>query len=363
MKQRDGSKFVGLGSFVALSLLGGCVLSEPEEQTGEVDQAIITCPGWWCGSNSPVIDNRGFHELNEDGLPEPEHGFRLVDYRKNGASYALDVRNGKLTGIGSPSVGTISGQSLLGSYMIVKNGGLTYAIAVFGVTPVDYWADNGAVPKKQVESYLLNWTAVDANGDFFPYMRWQNVCSNPPSETAESTLHMNANNTLLFEGDRVEAATKRDNAVDTTGKWFNFGCAGHALAKMYLTGHVEAAKVDGYDTTLDERTTILKMFSGDYCGDGTPFTVAGQKLGWMDHRGWMTYDPQNPPLSIEARWYAGGARCLTVPRVAANPTTLSTQVFPGNIKSYIDMRCSIPVCSPLNPFDLARFHLVSGNPQ
>ena len=159
---------------------------------------------------------------------------------------------------------------------------------------------------------------------------------------------------VVFEGDRVDSLAKTVTGIDTG--WFNIGCAGHALAKLHLTGHTQGAQVGaGYVTSVAERTTMLKMITGDYCGEGIPFTVAGVDLTWRDHRSWMGFDPLD--ASTEARWTPDGASCLNEPRLASNPTDLGSKTFEDVGKAIAEMCPKLQKCgAPQGE------HMVSGNP-
>ncbi|MEO8553334.1 MAG: ADYC domain-containing protein, partial [Kofleriaceae bacterium] len=141
-------------------------------------------------------------------------------------------------------------------------------------------------------------------------------------------------------------------------RWFNLGCAQSTLAKLYLTGHVQAADVAGFATTIPQRTTMLKMLSGDYCGGGQPFTVAGQALEWGDREGTMTI---TQPARVEAYWDERGAACLNTPRVVAHQTSLGNSTFaPLGVQAMIDLACPLPSCNAYRP-PPTTFHLTSAN--
>ena len=92
------------------------------------------------------------------------------------------------------------------------------------------------------------------------------------------TRAMKKHHALVFEGDRINVRTLTVDSIEP--RWFNIGCAETALAKMHLNGHTHpAALYSGLPfVSRLERQTFLKMITGDYCGHGRPFTVAGQPL-------------------------------------------------------------------------------------
>src|SRR5262249_25624302 len=184
---------------------------------------------------------------------------------------------------------------------------------------------------------VRGWSTVQSAG--LPAEKPEPLCPHPPTSKDEA-LGLNSYDSVIFEGDRVDAAAKTIGAkIDP--RWFNIGCAGHTLAKMALTGHTESAVKLGFSTSIAQRQTMLKMLSADYCGDGTPFTVSGQPLQWADDLGWMHAAPD---AQLEARWTSTGASCLMKPRVEAHPTKASFVAFHSNaeLEARIAAHCRRP---------------------
>lgn len=328
---------------VALVLVCACVVPEPEhENVSEVEQ-LLGCPEWMCQSNSPVIDNYGFHELNVSGVENSAH-IALHSASLSGSPVTISVSGGQLRARLTSGV-VITGSQLTGLTLNLKlNGVLTYQLRVLYVSEAPLWAGGQQV---WVPTYLLQWTVIGTS-------RWTNVCPLPDKD-----MGMQAYHSVVFEGDRINAKNKWISDTPDT-RWFNIGCAGHTLAKMYLTGHTYASKAWGYDTKVDERRTMLKMLSGDYCGHGTPYTVAGTPLDWKDDHGWMKYI--DPNSTLEARWTQYGARCLNTPRIEASQYAPGLAVFPDVVAS-IAAECSIPACDdPPTADEFMGYHLLSANP-
>jgi hypothetical protein len=346
-----------LACIVVVSLVACVSPSQPDLEVA----AKITCDDWMCGMNSPLIESFGLHELNLDGLPNAQ-GFAISSVTRGFGTYSLAVVNGHIIGtrIAGPlfTLPQISGQNLVNTMIrVTHEGSALYVIRIGEVdSNVDPWASTGAMPAPHLESYLLEWSPTS---DGQPINEWLNLCSQPPAvDPYDDALGMNQFHTLVFEGERIDAPTKTISST-LDKRWVNFGCAGSTLAKLYLTGHVQAAKVAGFTTTLDERRTMLKLLSADYCGNGTPFTVAGQPLWWKDDHGWMDYGERS---HLEARWTPRGAACLETPRVAYNHTTLGDDTFP-DIEQAITAVCRRPpTCGDADPEHLAGYHLASGNP-
>lgn len=349
---------------VALATLAVGCTAPGSENLGVITQPLA-CPIWQCGSNSPEIDGYGFHELNEQGLLNRE-GFWIEGFEKNGVAYRADVTNGRLRGIDDAGEEVLSGTSLAGAQLRVRhNSGLRYLVRVTAVTTAQpFWAKLAHHPT--LETYLLEWIRTHDGVHPAPRHHWRNVCSKAVADdTNPELLGMWGEHTVLFEGERIEAEPKLiEDEIDES--WFNLGCAGHALAKLYLTGHTHAAQSAGFATSIGERQAMLKMFAADYCGTGFPFTVAGVALSWKDEYGWMKHSSRS--VTLEARWSKDGPTCLETPRADANPTVESLSVFPSGVEAAIEEMCGRPQrCSELDepnedPHDLAGSHVVSANP-
>lgn len=311
--------------------------------------------------NSPQIAEFGFWELNLPttlgvaGLPN-NVGLQLLEFIQGNQAYLPRVIGGRL--IATSAQATLAGNQLVNGFFLLRNGSRTFKLRVTEVSTVQSWAiqpTTGTYPV--LESYKLDWFEF-VNGNWGDP---RNMCPNPPSRESSDLLTMSGTNiyrTLLFEGDRIDAIKKLDTGIDTT--WFNLGCAGSALAKMALTGHTEASRVTGaFNTTLAERQTMLKMFAADYCGDGTPFTVAGQPLNWSDDHGTMKLVAPLPSLILESRWTASGAACLDKPRVDVHPTSLGASTFVGGVYPKVMALCpQLPQCADAS-FNNDGYHLLT----
>jgi hypothetical protein len=124
---------------------------------------------------------------------------------------------------------------------------------------------------------------------------------------------------FLFTGDRFTLNATVVDPGPGTG-WFNVACVGTAPAKLHLMRHTEASSRETFTTTRDERQTMLKLLTADYCGAGERFTRDGQPLRYQDGHGWYLNDAINTkdPVTlgnIEALWGPEGATCLSRPRL------------------------------------------------
>lgn len=357
---------------VATILAPGCVTDVRDEPSKTVQQNIGSCDTWMCGSNSPQIAEFGFWELavppNTSVAGQPNNaGLSLVRFEKGLGRYLPRVVKGKLVALPTTSVPpfnvVLTGSSLVGGALLLRNGPRQFKLRVDATGEVKSWAQpsDPAVPRVALESYLLDWSEMAPNG---AYERFVNMCNHPGGRDATGMNGPLSYQTLLFEGDRINATEKTVYGVDPT--WFNLGCAGSALAKMALTGHTEAARIaHSFNTSPLERQTILKMFAGDYCGDGTPYTVAGQPLNWADERGTMKMPAllASPPLQVvrEARWTPDGAACLDQPRIDVHWTALGDQTFAANGKVLDQVLAHCPSLKPCdgNTLDFSGYHLIT----
>ena len=271
---------------LSLFILAACT---DQLSVAEVDQSLGgQCPIWQCGSNSPFIDNYSFHEANKYGLPN-DAGFRIVSFKDRwGTPLQLDVAGGHMIGRNTQGIGVLFGQQLVGSTILMVNSlsQRQFLVRVNAVGSVFYWATlpTGVQPSR--ETYLLEWVLTIDGVNPAPNSRYQNVCKLAGRVAGADLLGMNGYHTVLFEGERINAAAKTiDPRLDID--WFNIGCAGHTLAKLELTGHTEVAHYVGFTTTIDQRQTMLKMLVADYTGSGIPYTIAwhAAQLGrrqWLD---------------------------------------------------------------------------------
>lgn len=216
---------------------------------------------WGRGSNSPIVDGaaingRAFHELNMTGTP-------------NAAGLIVTAVKGRQIDVRDAS-------------------GVAHTILIASVGTVTMSVGN---PDK-VPIYRMTYTNA---AQPVP----QPLCTSSPNEA------------INFSGDRYDATTKTVIATgEETRGWINIACQGTALAKLYLARHTEVSQ--RVATTRAERQAMLKMLTGDVCGDGTAFTVQGQPLLWKDEKHVTTFAAA--PASIEAVWSDTGAVCLDKPR-------------------------------------------------
>lgn len=318
------------------------------------------CPRFGCGANSPVVDTFEIHELSLRPGQQNLQGFEIETPNKvpaliqRGQIWQLHVQDGRIFGTQKAGAVRLEGQALIGATIPVKRGKQRYVLEINGVRDMQFFVP----PYDRVEAYTLGWREITKD-------RSQNLCSAikdledqaiaDPEGLARETLGMAVFESIVFEGDRVDADAKT-MAPKADDSWFNFGCAGHALAKLRLTHNTVHGQAAGLPRAWEQRQATLKMLAADYCGTGLPFTVAGQPLVWRGDQ--MVF--WRPPRVLEARWNEQGAMCLVEPRLV-HPTPAGARAFP-DIWQAIQMFCQPQKCLDLDPYDDDGADRITGNP-
>jgi hypothetical protein len=349
-------------TLLGLVLLSSCAVPSEEEETESVEQAVYhndKCDPLLCGMNAAELTNGFFHELNLDGL-ENDEGYSLVGVSKNGVSYRLSVLQGKIsaTSLGIAGSTTLSGANLIGLKLRLKKWSSTYntyyyyIISIRDVASAQYWAKRtNGLPTPPIETYELVFSSEST-----PWLSTYMCRDGAEFVFGGDPRAMRKHHALVFEGDRINVQSLEVESLDA--RWFNFGCAETALAKMQLNGHTHASMTAGLWVPRLERQTFLKMIAADYCGTGRPFTVSGQRLRWTDDHGTMTI-ASTVPKTMEARWDSEGPTCLNTPRIDAHPTDASRVAFPRGAEAAIASVCQRPPpCAQFAPVH----HITSWNP-
>jgi hypothetical protein len=312
------------------------------------------CPPWGC-ANSPEVMHYGMHEANlfgkrdHNGLSLQRGGpnKRAQIWSAAGVPYDLYIEKNRFIGVSHDGQSTLHGQALLLAELhVVRKGQPFYNITIRRVREIKFLVGK----PDPIEVYSLTWhypgTGLNAS---------KGVCNGPPSSQTRKDrgemLDMLHDETLIFAGDRIDSTAMTLNR-DPDFDWFNFGCAGHTLAKLHLTRNTITSQPE--DDWAGRQAT-LKMLVGDYCGNGTPITESGTPLRWQSEL--MPYFPT--PGSIEARWDEFGAKCLSKPRLGE-----SSPNFP-DVWGAIEAACTTlpPTCDNTNVYDFAGYRRVSAIPQ
>lgn len=398
MQRRTGTVAV-----VAISMIAACGIDPEREPSrgsggdpsvGETRQSVISpvggpCPQFACGANSPVLEVDGFHDFNllssaqeSPAVTTPnDAGFSIaaVNHRATitsakGLAYDLRVEDGHIVGRCRTTPCTVlRGAALVGAKIPILREKDRFTIEIATVRQMTYFLGGGTT-----EAYTLRWTPTDG--------QTTNLCDNiqvlidnlaaQPGGSGQDggkigkyqqleLMGMTVFETVVFEGDRIDAAKRTmSKDADTDDNWFNIGCAGAALSKVHLTRNSvhsqlpPATPPPAGPRFWEQRQATLKMYSADYCGTGTAFTVAGQALVW---KGDQMTDFWAPPLELEARWNEKGAICLAKPRMLHPTSALGASTFP-DILNLVPQECSIPACKNTNFVDYDGADRVSANP-
>jgi ADYC domain-containing protein len=83
---------------------------------------------------------------------------------------------------------------------------------------------------------------------------------------------------------------------------FTLACRGSAIAKCVELGYKP------WTGLSVELAACVRALRGDYCGDGTPYTVDGTLVNLYDRAGVV---PDGVAWTPEAEWTANGARCVS----------------------------------------------------
>ena len=321
---------------LSVVMVGACAGADLE--LAEVDQEASKCQVEVCGTNSPEIDNMGFHDLDMTRNLANDTGFRLVGFEQKGQDYDLVVRGAQLFGVSAND--SISGQDLVGAFIIIEHSNRDqYAIRIkeVGTLPIPIPPLDPSQPTT-VETYELDYSRMSYGQ---PSREWKNICGAIPFDDLGNheygrmeTFGQDPKHSILFEGDRIHLDSMRIEN-NWAPDWFNIGCSGHTLAKLFLTRNASVSQ--GHNGLFEERQTSLRVLTGDYCGTGRPFTVAGQKLVWTG--GQMPF--MATPDAIEAQWNENGAICLDTPRMAQPTTETGMKMYPRvqELEDAIEAQC------------------------
>jgi hypothetical protein len=121
-----------------------------EPRTEEVQQQVLLCDGWLCGTNSPQIAEFGFWQLQMPpvlGTPgQPNNvGLQILAFVTEPplTLYLPRVHAGKLTASRTLSDGTtitLSGLALKNGWFWLRNGARNFKITIREVGTVESWA-------------------------------------------------------------------------------------------------------------------------------------------------------------------------------------------------------------------------------
>jgi hypothetical protein len=247
---------------VASSLLSGCVAGE--QSITAIDQATTTANGVSPNGVSP-------NGVSPNGVSP--NGITLNGVSPNGVS-----PNGTAIGI------AVTGAPLAGAGIV----GSTWPGHVSNGTDVSLRIDaamQGTGANADVWSYRFS---VLAEGI------WRPLCLD------------SADNEIF--ADSVPGTWNYAQGVAGGGSYhpeasgFTLACRGSAIAKCVELGYKP------WTGNEDELATCVRALRGDYCGDGTPYTVNGTLVNIYDAAG---IQPDGVAWDAEAEWTPDGATCVS----------------------------------------------------
>ena len=295
--------------YLACLMIAACALEAPETST---TSSALRCEMFVCGDNAASAgDGILFDELNLAGEPNYA-GTKLLGASLGGHPMTIDIDRDRLRAIDQwTGIPTTDG-GLVGMIMkLQSSSGESFEVLIdsFDEGSVRFLAGaNDTIPV-----YLMKYRRQALGQKKFDHF----VCVNDVIDAAWPSVGHHA---LVFRGDRYDPVTKRAILNDPNSPWSFLACSGSGAGKMHLHRHTVAGAFDApgtgtpYMTTLDQRTTLLKMITADYCGTGEhQFTVTGTPLAFTTAAP-FSMPAMRPVASDEAIWGPDGAVCLTFPR-------------------------------------------------
>lgn len=278
--------------------------------TALVARADAKCSQLDCGTNSPVMKQFHFHELDL-GQSYNAEGLKLGLLRKGLHVYLPDLVDSRLVGrnVFTHAI-EIQGAQLAGSYLEVESNATPvdhFAIDIERVTDgLKLWVDPG---EARYETYQLGWRGTGGEATHAVPL-----CPNPPGGKTTSEIYTRPRESILFMGDRYDAESKTLlGSTRVRSRFFNIACAGSAPFKLFMTRHTTATSDSTHQATVAERQAMLKLYVSDVCGNGDSFTEQGTPLHWDNLFGWGYLNAAD--YATEALWNENGAMCLTVHRL------------------------------------------------
>jgi hypothetical protein len=336
--------------------LAGCVIEGGDDGAAAGDDQIgddvtptpyvLKCDPLTCGSNSPCLSTNDPCDGFFTDLPmiigqSNSEGYTMLGMEVAGEMWNLRVQNGVLSAVKGANPPVV-GAALNGKIFKVKGpDGTVYRVRIVSQANTSLMPLGTGVTRAYQLVYA--WGSPDTPERY--------ICDHVDHVTGEyDSLWQPKETVVLFEGELYNQYTKAIKGYNND--YFNIGCAGNVLSKMDLTHHSTVTSGGAYTTTPAERQTMLKMYTADYCKDGTSFTVFGARLGWEDNHDWFTnyYLTDPVPPQLEARWNMDGPICLESPRLKGSTDPLAAYLWPGGVDAAITAHCPAtrpPTCTSL----------------
>jgi hypothetical protein len=327
---------------IGVALLAGSSLTAcaVDPEAPRLEDLAFQCPLTGCGDNSPLMDGISIAEAHEDDQVANDEGVRVLGLRKGNVHYDLKVMDDRLEGW-IDGVPRLTGFELQGSVIRLLQDGNPPRQFFVHIVDVHHSLTFQVGKGDPIWTYRLVWTdnpAMVCTPSGCPA-----VCPLITSEEGWDEPHVEA---IFFEGDRYDRRNRTVSAIeDEAGtEWFNVACIGSTPAKMHVFRFTTVASYLTYQSEQLDRTAVLKMFGGDYCGRGKAFTVIGTAVKWQNAPGWRNLYKGFPPIDDEAVWDENGAVCLDVPRMG-DDEDLAEEWMDAIQAECLDAMHPLPTCS------------------
>jgi len=242
-------------ALVASSLLIGGAGCAVEEQTGTLAPDHVT------SSNGTTTNGIRLNGIRLNGI-------RLNGIRLNGTPLGV-------SGTGAP----LSGADIVGSTWTAElSDGTTLPIRIDD-------ALQGTGTNSDLWFYKMSYEA----------------------DGARASLCVDDANNPLYAGTvrgtwNLEQGVPGGGSYNASDSLFTIACRGSSIAKCVEFGYKP------WHDAVPELASCVRALRGDYCGDGTPYTVNGTVVNIFDSRGIQTDDASWVP---EAAWTPEGAACVS----------------------------------------------------
>jgi len=313
-----------------IAILPGAAIAGALGCAAEPDVTVVTealtCSGFGCHDNSPIIAGAPFYELENSGMFNTRD-LAVVDLRSaSGMSFRLDVQQARMVGLDNLNRIALDTPGMSNAVIeLVDRAGHSWQLEVVEIGSIAFWAK----PAGFATTYRLK-VRRPPSDDY-------DLCSNPPDP---ARWPGNVFHAILFEGDRYDPVKKTVSATGAAAAgWFNIACAGTATAKLHLARHTESSAADPMNPTDQvHRQAMLRAYTAAMCSGSSSFTVMNEKLGIADDQG--VFEDSLNFNNVEALWDDQGVVCLEEQRLVHPEGVLQPEA--DLIRAQITPQCGVP---------------------
>jgi hypothetical protein len=261
----------------AATLLAAC--TDPTIDEGTTDQEVVAANG--VSLNGVSLNGVSLNGVSLNGVSL--NGVSLNGVSLNGVS----LNGVSLNGVSLNGV-SLNGTSLSGTR---SDTGDALTVPIAGTTLVGVLS-NGDTLALHVQGAA---SLTGANSDLTAYAITYD------SDLGQLPLCDGANEALAVAGTwNTEAGVPGGGAYSATD--MTLACRNKTIAKCVELGYKQST---GHQPQLE---SCVRALRGDYCGNGTPYTVTGHQVNLFDDVGVQTDSALWMP---EAEWTPQGARCIS----------------------------------------------------